>query len=117
MNAAMTKHIQAMLEHFTTILTNNLISNLNMKSLCVDGVCYYTSCEDGNCNLKHCKYSLMTGTQECEDNSPDKFNFKIQPQRNKILIERITDDTNQPNPSSGNNEDNEISLINKILHK
>lgn len=104
----MSKIIKSILEQLTTKLTNNLISNLNISSSCVGGVCYYyTACQYANCNVAHCKYSLLTGVEECSPVKPPAT-IKIKAVRSKIQVERITSD---------NKEDNEIEIINKILNK
>lgn len=104
----MFKIIKSILEQLTTKLTNNLISNLNISSSCVGGVCYYyTACQYANCNVAHCKYSLLTGVEECSPVKPPAT-IKIKAVRSKIQVERITSD---------NKEDNEIEIINKILNK
>lgn len=103
-----------MLEHFTMTLTNNLINNLNMDTVCIDGVCYYTTCQEGSkCNMKYCKYNLFTGVQECNEDKPLSI-LKVIPHRSEILVQSIVDDTTK---LSNNNKDNEIKIINKILNK
>lgn len=109
----MSKIIKSILEQLTTKLTNNLISNLNISSSCVGGVCYYyTACQYANCNVAHCKYSLLTGVEECSPVKPPAT-IKIKAVRSKIQVERIIEESK----TSDNKEDNEIQIINKILNK
>lgn len=80
-----------------------------MDSFCVDGICYYTSCEDENCEVHYCKYYLLTGEKKCTTNkSLGLFKLALQTNNLRPIITK--------NKTSNNTEDNYLELIKKIIN-
>lgn len=108
----LSQHILSMIQNYATSLTNKLISNLDMDSFCADGICYYSKCEGVKCEIEYCKYILLNGENKCFTKLSMGI-FKLDQLRNKIMP---LDDRNKDKPVV-NNEENDINLINRILHK
>lgn len=83
-----------------------------MDSLCADGICYYSKCEGVKCEIEYCKYILFNGEKKCSTKISMGI-FKLDRFSNNIVP---TDDPNKNNPAD-NSGDNDIKLINRILHK
>lgn len=98
-----------MIEIYATGLTNKLISNLDMDSLCADGICYYSKCEGVKCEIEYCQYIILNGDNKCSKKIPISI-LKLDRFSNNILLS----DQNSP---AENTEQNNIKLINRILHK
>lgn len=101
-----------MIEIYATGLTNKLISNLDMDSLCADGICYYSKCKGVKCEIEYCQYILLNGDNKCSKKISMGI-LKLDRFSNNI---RLSDDQNKNSPTE-NSEENNIKLINKILHK
>lgn len=94
-----------MIEIYATGLTNKFISNLEIDSLCVDGICYYSKCDGVKCEIEYCKYILLNGENECSTKISMSI-LKLDQFSNNILLQ-----------NDRNKEENDIKLINRILHK
>lgn len=58
-------YTEFVLIQYVTMLTNKLITSLNIDSFCSDGICYYSRCQHNNCEVEFCKYHLITGRKKC----------------------------------------------------
>lgn len=105
-------YIHSTLEEYATELMNKFIENAKMDSFCVNGVCYYTTCEHDNCKVLHCRYHLLTNEEKCSTKISSGM-FKLYLHKNKIPpLEE-----NKVKSESDNSEDNNIKIVNRIINK
>lgn len=82
-----------MLVQYTTRLLNKLIKNLDVDSFCVDGVCYYSRCQENTrkCQIRHCKFNIFTNEEKCSAVTPniDKEHINLEDNEVYPLIRKV----------------------------
>lgn len=68
-DSTINNYIHTILVEYTTRLMNKLLRDLDANTFCVDGLCYYTRCENDIyiCNKTHCKFNIFTNEEKCKE--------------------------------------------------